>query len=49
MAGGILGKLSDKAVKAFVANATPGKKLADGGGHNARQAGRSLSAFRRAP
>lgn len=32
MVGGILGKLSDKAVKAFVAKATPGKKLADGGG-----------------
>ncbi len=32
MAGGILGKLSDKAVKAFVAKAAPGKKLADGGG-----------------
>ena len=32
MAGGILKKLSDKAVKAFVAKAVPGKKLADGGG-----------------
>jgi integrase len=32
MAGGIFGKLSDKAVKAFVARAVPGKKLADGGG-----------------
>lgn len=32
MAGGIFGKLSDKAVKAFVANAASGKKLADGGG-----------------
>ncbi len=32
MVGGILGKLSDKAVKAFVAKAAPGKKLADGGG-----------------
>ena len=32
MAGGISGKLSDKAVKAFVAKAVPGKKLADGGG-----------------
>lgn len=32
MAGGIFGKLSDKAVKAFVANAAAGKKLADGGG-----------------
>ncbi|MEK6593060.1 MAG: Arm DNA-binding domain-containing protein [Pseudomonadota bacterium] len=32
MAGGILGKLSDRAVKAFVAKAVPGKKLADGGG-----------------
>ena len=32
MAGGIFGRLSDKAVKAFVANAAAGKKLADGGG-----------------
>ena len=32
MTGGIFGKLSDKAVKAFVANAASGKKLADGGG-----------------
>jgi len=32
MVGGILGKLSDKAVKAFVAKAAPGRKLADGGG-----------------
>lgn len=33
MAGGIgLSKLSDKAVKAFVTAAEPGKKLADGGG-----------------
>jgi integrase len=32
MAGGIFGKLSDKAIKSFVANAAPGKKLADGGG-----------------
>ena len=32
MAGGIRSKLSDKAVKAFVAAAEPGKKLADGGG-----------------
>ena len=32
MAGGIGGKLSDKAVKAFVARAEIGKKLADGGG-----------------
>jgi len=32
MAGGIFGKLSDKAVKAFVAKAAPGKKLSDGGG-----------------
>lgn len=32
MAGGIFGKLSDKAVKAFVAKAAPGKKLAEGGG-----------------
>jgi len=32
MAGGIFGRLSDKAVKAFVAKAGPGKKLADGGG-----------------
>ena len=32
MAGGIRNKLSDKAVKAFVTAAEPGKKLADGGG-----------------
>ena len=32
MAGGISGKLSDTAVKAFVAKAVAGKKLADGGG-----------------
>lgn len=32
MAGGIGGKLTDKAVKAFVAKAECGKKLADGGG-----------------
>lgn len=32
MAGGIGGKLTDKAVKAFVSKADPGKKLADGGG-----------------
>lgn len=32
MAGGISGKLADKAVKSFVAKAHPGKKLADGGG-----------------
>lgn len=32
MAGGIGGKLTDKAVKAFVAKAETGKKLADGGG-----------------
>lgn len=32
MAGGIDGKLTDKAVKAFVAKAECGKKLADGGG-----------------
>lgn len=32
MVGGIGGKLTDKAVKAFVATAEPGKKLADGGG-----------------
>jgi len=32
MVGGIFGKLSDKAVKAFVAKSAPGKKLADGGG-----------------
>jgi integrase len=31
-AGGIRGKLSDKAVKAFVAKGARGKKLADGGG-----------------
>ncbi|MBL8519204.1 MAG: integrase arm-type DNA-binding domain-containing protein [Betaproteobacteria bacterium] len=30
--GGIGGKLSDKAIKAFVAKGTSGKKLADGGG-----------------
>ncbi|MBY0439100.1 MAG: Arm DNA-binding domain-containing protein [Burkholderiales bacterium] len=30
--GGIGGKLTDKAVKAFVGKAAPGKKLADGGG-----------------
>jgi integrase len=33
MAGGIgVGKLSDKAVKAFISQGEPGKKLADGGG-----------------
>ena len=32
MVGGILKKLSDKAVQAFVAKAPAGKKLADGGG-----------------
>lgn len=32
MAGGIGGKLTDKAVKSFVAKAERGKKLADGGG-----------------
>ena len=32
MAGGISGKLSQKAVEAFVASAAPGKKLADGSG-----------------
>lgn len=32
MAGGIGGKLTDKAIKAFVAKAERGKKLADGGG-----------------
>ena len=32
MAGGIGGKLSEKAVKAFVSRAEKGKKLADGGG-----------------
>jgi integrase len=32
MAGGILAKLSDRAVKAFATAAAPGKKLADGGG-----------------
>jgi hypothetical protein len=32
MAGGIFRKLSDKAVKAFVTKAAPGKKLSDGGG-----------------
>lgn len=32
MAGGIGAKLTDKAVKAFVAKAERGKKLADGGG-----------------
>ena len=32
MAGGIGGKLTDKAVKAFVGRAERGKKLADGGG-----------------
>jgi hypothetical protein len=32
MVGGIFGKLTDKTVKAFVANATPSKKLSDGGG-----------------
>ena len=33
MAGGIgSGRLTDKGVKAFVANAVRGKKLADGGG-----------------
>ncbi len=31
-AGGIGGKLTDKAVKAFVGKSAPGKKLADGGG-----------------
>lgn len=30
--GGMRGKLSDKAVKAFVSKAAPGEKLADGGG-----------------
>ncbi len=32
MTGGIFGKLSDKAIKAFLSKAAPGKKLADGGG-----------------
>lgn len=32
MAGGIGGKLTDRAIKAFVAKAERGKKLADGGG-----------------
>jgi hypothetical protein len=32
MAGGIGAKLTDKAVKAFVAKGDRGKKLADGGG-----------------
>ncbi len=32
MSGGICGKLTDKAVKAFVGKAGRGKKLADGGG-----------------
>ena len=32
MAGGIAGKLSDRAVRAFVTAAERGKKLADGGG-----------------
>lgn len=32
MSGGISGKLTDKAIKAFVTKAQPGKKLADGGG-----------------
>ncbi|MDO8437028.1 MAG: Arm DNA-binding domain-containing protein [Nitrosomonadaceae bacterium] len=32
MSGGIGGKLTDKAVKAFVAKAQRGKKLPDGGG-----------------
>src|ERR1017187_5374508 len=32
MAGGIFGRLSDKAVKTFIGKAAPGKKLADGGG-----------------
>jgi hypothetical protein len=32
MSGGIGGKLTDKAVKAFVGKAESGKKLADGGG-----------------
>ena len=32
MSGGIVAKLSDKAVKAFIAKAARGKKLADGGG-----------------
>lgn len=32
MTGGISAKLTDKAVKAFVVSAAPGKKLADGGG-----------------
>ena len=32
MSGGICGKLTDKAVKAFVAKAQRGKKLPDGGG-----------------
>ena len=32
MSGGIGGKLTDRAIKAFVAKAERGKKLADGGG-----------------
>ena len=32
IAGGIRGKLTDKAVKAFAAKSEIGKKLADGGG-----------------
>ncbi|MGQ0657195.1 MAG: Arm DNA-binding domain-containing protein [Chromatiales bacterium] len=32
MSGGIGGKLTDKAAKAFAAKAERGKKLADGGG-----------------
>ena len=32
MSGGIGAKLSDKAVKAFIAKGVRGKKLADGGG-----------------
>ena len=32
MVGGIGGKLTDKAVKAFVAKGERGKKLSDGGG-----------------
>lgn len=32
MSGGIGAKLTDRAIKAFVAKAQPGKKLADGGG-----------------
>jgi hypothetical protein len=32
MSGGIGGKLTDRAIKAFVAKVERGKKLADGGG-----------------